>query len=203
VGLGGGYDRQGTAASVLEGVSGYFRQRGVVIAEVPPELRHDPRTPQRLYTELWQTARNGDVLQGEDGSPRAVWRHDDPALGRIGVLPRVPPGHEAWLDEFWAQVAPELRAAGYSPQACERIGAGCVCQAAGQGPAHEPPRFLLSKDGGQIGVLHRSGQLQEIPVQHLLANPQPEPGRGPEVPPFQTHEMAPRIPTHEPVGLSR
>src|SRR5690554_1667645 len=61
VGTGGGYDAHGTAASVLEGVTGYFRQRGIGIAEVPPERRHDPEAPQRLYTEIWQTARNGDV----------------------------------------------------------------------------------------------------------------------------------------------
>lgn len=195
VGLGGGYDRQGTAANVLEGVTGYLRRRGVAIAEVPPELRHDPRAPQRLYTEVWQTARNGDVVRSEDGSPKMAWRHDNPAPGRIGVLPRVPPGHEAWLDGFRAQVAPGLQAAGYSPQACERIGAGCVCQAADQGPAHEPPRFLLSKDGGQIGVLHRSGQLQEMPVQHLLAAPA-VPGHAMAPDPVPAH-------AHAPLGLAR
>ena len=206
VGTGGGYDAQGTAASVLEGVTGYFQRRGIGIAEVPAERRHDPHAPQRLYTELWQTARNGDVLHGEDGRPRMVWRHDDPALGRIGVLPRVPPGHEAWLDGFRAQVAPGLRAAGYSPQACERIGAGCVCQAAGQGPVHEPPRFLLSKDGGQIGVLHRSGQLQELPVQHLLALPEHGPGLAGGAPAVPGYAMAPdpvAAHVHVPPGLAR
>ena len=91
VGNGGGYDPHGTAASVLEGVTGYLQQRGIAIADVPPERRHDPNAPQLLYTEVWQTARNGDVLENEDGSKNAVWRHDPPAAGRIGVKPQVPP----------------------------------------------------------------------------------------------------------------
>lgn len=203
VGTGGGYDAHGTAASVLEGVTGYFRQRGIGIAEVPPERRHDPEAPQRLYTEIWQTARNGDVLENEDGSYKTVWRHDDPASGRIGVLPRVPQGHEAWLDQARQELGPCLQAAGFSPEMCERIVAGCVCQAAGQAPAQEVPRFLLSKDGEQVGVLHSSGQLQEMPVQHQLALPVH--GHGPErtEPPPPGHAMVFRAPAHETMAAGR
>ena len=149
VGTGGGYDAHGTAASVLEGVTGYFQQRGIGIADVPPERRHDPQAPQLLYTEVWQTARNGDVLKNGDGSYKAVWRRDDPALGRIGVRPMVPPEHQAWLDKARQELGPRLEAAGFSPEMCERIVAGCVCQAAGQAVergyagAAPAPAFLL------------------------------------------------------------
>ncbi len=44
VGVGGGYDRNGTAANVLEGVTGYFQNRGVPLADVPTELRLRPQS---------------------------------------------------------------------------------------------------------------------------------------------------------------
>ncbi|WP_374640406.1 hypothetical protein [Hydrogenophaga sp.] len=169
VGNGGGYDPHGTAASVLEGVTGYFRQRGIAIADVPPERRHDPNAPQLLYTEVWQTARNGDVLENEDGSKNAVWRYDPPAAGRIGVKPQVPPSHEAWLEKARQELGPRLQAAGFSPEMCERIITGCVCQAAGHHPAGtEAPRFLLGKDQQRLGVLHPPGVLQEMDIGQVL-----------------------------------
>src|SRR5690606_34227784 len=103
----------------------------------------------------------------EDGSYKTVWRHDDPASGRIGVLPRVPQGHEAWLDQARQELGPCLPAAGFSPEMCERIVAGCVCQA----PAQEVPRFLLGKDGQRLAVLHPSGVLQEMRLDEWLHKP--------------------------------
>lgn len=172
VGTGGGYDPHGTAASVLEGVTGYFQQRGIGIADVPPERRHDPSAPQLLYTEVWQTARNGDVWENEDGSRNAVWRHDPPAAGRIGAKPQVPPAHEAWLDKARQELGPRLQAAGFSPEMCERVIIGCVCQAASYSPAGaEPPRFLLGKDQQRLGVLHPPGILQEMRLDEVLQGP--------------------------------
>lgn len=174
VGNGGGYDPHGTAASVLEGVTGYFRQRGIAIADVPPERRHDPNAPQLLYTEVWQTARNGDVLENEDGSKNAVWRYDPPAAGRIGVKPQVPPAHEAWLEKARQELGPRLQAAGFSPEMCERIITGCVCQAAGHNPVGtEAPRFLLGKDQQRLGVLHPPGVLQEMRLDDVLQDQSP------------------------------
>ncbi|MFC7435337.1 hypothetical protein ACFQNJ_12550 [Hydrogenophaga bisanensis] len=174
VGNGGGHDPHGTAASVLEGVTGYFQQRGIAIADVPPGRRHDPNAPQLLYTEVWQTARNGDVLENEDGSKNAVWRHDPPAAGRIGVKPQVPPSHEAWLEKARQELGPRLQAAGFSPEMCERIITGCVCQAAGHHPAGtEAPRFLLGKDQQRLGVLHPPGVLQEMLLDEVLQDHSP------------------------------
>lgn len=174
VGNGGGYDPHGTAASVLEGVTGYFQQRGIAIADVPPERRHDPNALQLLYTEVWQTARNGDVLENEDGSKNAVWRYDPPAAGRIGVKPQVPPSHEAWLEKARQELGPRLQAAGFSPEMCERIITGCVCQAAGHNPVGtEAPRFLLGKDQQRLGVLHPPGVLQEMRLYDVLQDQSP------------------------------
>ena len=173
VGTGGGYDAHGTAASVLEGVTGYFQQRGIGIADVPPERRHDPQAPQLLYTEVWQTARNGDVLENEDGSYKAVWRHDPPSRGRIPDIPRVSPEHQAWLDKARQELGPRLEAAGFSPEMCERIMAGCVREAAerGHAGASPAPAFLLGKDGQRLGVLHPSGVLQEMRLDELQLDP--------------------------------
>ncbi len=193
VGNGGGYDPHGTAASVLEGVTGYFQQRGIPIADVPPERRHDPNAPQLLYTEVWQTARNGDLLENEDGSKNAVWRHDPPAAGRIGVKPQVPPGHEAWLEKARQELGPRLQAAGFSPEMCERIITGCVCQAAGHNSAGtEAPRFLLGKDQQRLGVLHPPGVLQEMRLDDVLQD------QSPTAPAVPSPERTP-TPVHQPV----
>jgi len=77
-GVGGGYDLRGTAAVVLEGATGFLQSSGVPIADVPPERQFDPETPAQLYTELYQTAANGDLLLDENGEPVKVWR---PAQG--------------------------------------------------------------------------------------------------------------------------
>lgn len=193
VGNGGGYDPHGTAASVLEGVTGYFQQRGIAIADVPPERRHDPNAPQLLYTEVWQTARNGDVLENEDGSKNAVWRYDPPAAGRIGVKPQVPPSHEAWLEKARQELGPRLQAAGFSPEMCDRIITGCVCQAAGHHPAGtEAPRFLLGKDQQRLGVLHPPGVLQEMRLDDVLQD------QSPTAPAVPSPERTP-TPVHQPV----
>ncbi len=51
-GVGGGYDRDGTAAMVLEGVTAYLQKNGVAIANVPAEQRFNPTKPTAMYTEL-------------------------------------------------------------------------------------------------------------------------------------------------------
>lgn len=202
VGVGGGYDAHGTAAHVLEGLTGYFQHRGVGLADVPPERRHDPQAPQRLYTEVWQTARNGDVLQDEQGRNKPQWRHDDPARGRIGVAPQVPPAHKAWLERFQREVGPRLQGLGHDRQACERIAAGCVCRSAGYSPANAPPQFLLSADQTRIGVLHRSGLLQEMPLQRLLTEPAPVPAQ-PVTPAADLARTPLPVPEHEPMVRGR
>ncbi|MBO9648664.1 MAG: DUF2235 domain-containing protein [Variovorax sp.] len=85
-GLGGGYDLRGTAAVVLEGSTAYLRNSGVDVAPVPASLRFDPTLPAPIYTEGYQTARNGDVLGDPDtGRAATVWRLDDRGKERVGV----------------------------------------------------------------------------------------------------------------------
>ncbi|MCY1537591.1 hypothetical protein D9M68_730930 [compost metagenome] len=50
VGVGGGYDRNGTAANVHEGITAYFQRRGLPLVDVPPEQRHDPSQRPTLPT---------------------------------------------------------------------------------------------------------------------------------------------------------
>ncbi|MCZ2497188.1 tandem-95 repeat protein [Xylophilus sp. Kf1] len=86
VGIGGGYDLNGTGAAVLEGVTNYLRNSGVALAPVPDALRFDPTRPVALYTEEFQTARNGDVVRDENGMPLKSWRSDDAAEPRRTVV---------------------------------------------------------------------------------------------------------------------
>ena len=110
VGVGGGYDRNGTAANVLEGVTGYFQNRGVPLADVPPELRHDASQRPSVYTEGYATARNGDVLPDLEGKPQKAWPMDDPEMGRIAVRPHMSDAHKRWLEKAYEDIAPALKA---------------------------------------------------------------------------------------------
>lgn len=76
-GIGGGYDIDGTAAVVLEGLTAYFHQQGTGLADVPASRRFDPNGTVEIYSEAYQTGRNGDVLVDENGNPKLVWRVDD------------------------------------------------------------------------------------------------------------------------------
>jgi len=172
VGTGGGYDPHGTAASVLEGVTGYFQQRGVAIADVPPERRHDPQAPQLLYTEVWQTARNGEVLEDEQGQRQTAWRHDPPEQGRVGAFPVLSPEHMDWLRQAYETLSPELKARGLDAERCLQVAAACVCATARRQAQLGPPReFMLSGDGQTVGVMHEVGVLREVSVPQALQTP--------------------------------
>ncbi len=82
VGIGGGYDQGGTAANVLEGVTGYFQNRGVAVADVPAEQRFNPEVEPTLYTEAYRTDSQGNVLTNENGTKLLAWSVDDPTQGR-------------------------------------------------------------------------------------------------------------------------
>ncbi|MBL0420468.1 tandem-95 repeat protein [Ramlibacter sp. AW1] len=78
VGIGGGYDQNGTAAAVLEMATASLQANGIPIADVPEHLRFDPNTPANLYTEAYQTTANGQVVHDaqEQPQPVLVWRVD-------------------------------------------------------------------------------------------------------------------------------
>lgn len=168
VGVGGGYDRNGTAANVHEGVTGYFRNSGVPLAEVPRDQRHDPSQPAMLYTENYQRAHNGDVLPDPNGKPRLQWSVDDPSRPRREVEPQMPPETKARLKQAYMALAPGLKAQGMSPEQCLRVSAACVASAATHGEWGDPRRFLLSKDGKQVAVQHENGRFDELRVDQAL-----------------------------------
>ena len=168
VGVGGGYDRHGTAANVLEGLTGYFQASGLPLANVPPELRHDPGQRPLLRTEAYQTARNGEVTTDELGKPHLQWSEDDPSRPRVEVRPRVSPAHQAWLQQAYAALAPGLQAEGMSPAQCLQVSAACVASAATHGDWGDPRRFLLSKDRAAAAVQHENGRFEELRVDEAL-----------------------------------
>jgi Uncharacterized alpha/beta hydrolase domain (DUF2235) len=168
VGVGGGYDKHGTAASVLEGVTAYFQQRGVRIADVAPENRHRPELPQKVYTEAYQTARNGDVLTDEQGKKMLSWRVDDAVTGRRRTQPLLSATVKATLRQAYTELAPGLKAQGLSPDQCLQVSAACTACAARNADWGSPERFMLSKDGERVAVQHVNGRFEELRVDQAL-----------------------------------
>lgn len=168
VGVGGGYDRNGTAANVLEGVTGYFQNRGVPLADVPTELRYDPSQRPTVYTEGYATARNGDVLPDREGKLQKAWPLDDPRMGRIAVRPHMSEAHKQWLEKAYEDMAPALRARGLSDGQCARASLACVGAAAEHAHWGVPERFAVSKDGAQMAVVYKDGRFTEIAVDEAL-----------------------------------
>lgn len=68
-GVGGGVDNNGTAANVLEGLTGYFQHRGYQLAEVPADKKFDLSVGARLYTGAYLTNSEGAVVVDDDGNP--------------------------------------------------------------------------------------------------------------------------------------
>ncbi|MFG6415535.1 hypothetical protein ACG02S_16695 [Roseateles sp. DC23W] len=76
-GIGGGYDLNGTSAAVLEGITGYFQNLGTALGAVPDQLKFNPNALATLYTEEFQVARNGTVVEDiETGIQKREWRVD-------------------------------------------------------------------------------------------------------------------------------
>jgi hypothetical protein len=88
-GIGGGYDLHGTGAVALEASTAFLKNSGVALADVPPEHRFDPGRPIARYTELYQVARNGDVLSDAQGRPATEWS----TLPSRGIAPVRSFGH--------------------------------------------------------------------------------------------------------------
>jgi Uncharacterized alpha/beta hydrolase domain (DUF2235) len=168
VGVGGGYDKHGTAASVLEGVTAYFQQRGVRIADVAPENRHRPDLPQLVYTEAYQTAVNGQVLTDEQGRNQLAWRVDDAETGRKRSQPLLSAADKATLKQAYTELAPGLKAQGLSPEQCLQVSAACTACAARNANWGAPDRFMLSNDGERVAVRHQNGRFEEMRVDQAL-----------------------------------
>jgi hypothetical protein len=168
VGVGGGYDKRGTAASVLEGVTAYFQQRGVRVADVAPEHRHRPELPQQIYTEAYQTARNGDVLTDEQGRKLLSWRVDDAGKDRQRSQPLMSAEDKATLRQAYTELAPGLKARGLSPEQCLQVSAACTACATRNADWGAPDRFMLSKDGERVAVHHPNGRFEELRVDQAL-----------------------------------
>lgn len=168
VGVGGGYDRNGTAANVHEGVTAYFQRRGVPLADVPQEQRYHPNEPAMIRTENYQTARNGDVLTDEDGRKQLRWMVDDETKPRITVKPRMSEQTRAQLRQSYTELAPGLKARGLDGEQCLQVSAACVAKAAEHPDWGDPKRYLLSKNGEQVAVQHQNGRFNEVRVDEAL-----------------------------------
>jgi Uncharacterized alpha/beta hydrolase domain (DUF2235) len=168
VGVGGGYDRNGTAANVHEGVTDYFQRRGVPLADVPPEQRYDLGQRALIRTEAYQTARNGDVVPDAEGKPQLRWSVDDDSKPRIQVKPRISEEHKAQIRQSYTELAPGLKAQGRTPEQCLQVSAACVAKAAEHPDWGDPRRYLLSKDGERVAMQHENGRFDELRVDKAL-----------------------------------
>jgi Uncharacterized alpha/beta hydrolase domain (DUF2235) len=168
VGVGGGYDRNGTAANVHEGVTAYFQRRGVPLADVPPEQRYNPNERAMIRTENYQTARNGDVLPDAEGKPQPRWPLDDDSKPRITVKPQISEQTKAQLRQSYIELAPSLKQRGLDSGQCLQVSAACVAKAAEHPDWGDPKRYLLSKDGERVAVQHESGRFDEVRVNEAL-----------------------------------
>jgi hypothetical protein len=73
---------------VLEGATAYLRNSGVELAPVPATQCFDAHRAVAVYTESYQTARNGDVLSDPaSGRPATVWRLDEKERRGVPVVP--------------------------------------------------------------------------------------------------------------------
>lgn len=170
VGVGGGYDLNGTAANVLEGVTAYFQRRGVPLADVPQQQRYNPNERAMIRTENFQTARNGDVLPDAEGKPQPRWPLDDDTKPRITVKPRISEPTKAQLRQAYAELAPGLKARGLDSEQCLQVSAACVAKAAEHPDWGDPQRYLLGKNGDQVAVQHQNGRFDEVRVNEALRN---------------------------------
>lgn len=168
VGVGGGYDRNGTAANVHEGVTAYFQRRGVPLADVPPEQRHNPNEPSMLRTENFQTARNGDVLTDEAGRKQLGWMVDDENHPRRTVKLPLSEPMKARLRQSYTELSPGLKSHGLGSDQCLQVSAACVAKAAEHPDWGDPKRYLLSKDGDKVAVQHQNGRFDELRVDNAL-----------------------------------
>ena len=82
-GVGGGQSMAGTGSAVLEGVSGFLRNAGIPLADVPGEWRFNPRRPVPIFGESFRLARNGDVIDVPGTQkPHRTWPLNVGASGR-------------------------------------------------------------------------------------------------------------------------
>jgi hypothetical protein len=171
--VGGSFNPQGIQAVTLGVALDFQRASGMAVPDAPAHLQPD-----------WNQMQHHD--SSRDNYGKRIWsRHEfgryyedagraAPSVQDAVRQRGVPPGHEAWLEKARQELGPRLQAAGFSPEMCERIITGCVCQAAGHNPAGtEAPRFLLGKDQQRLGVLHPPGVLQEMRLDEVLQHHSP------------------------------
>ena len=171
--VGGSFNPQGIQAVTLGVALDFQRASGMAVPDAPAHLQPD-----------WNQMQHHD--SSRDNYGKRIWsRHEfgryyedagraAPSVQEAVRQRGVPPSHEAWLEKARQELGPRLQAAGFSPEMCERIITGCVCQAAGHNPVGtEAPRFLLGKDQQRLGVLHPPGVLQEMRLYDVLQDQSP------------------------------
>lgn len=84
---------------------------------------------------------------------------------RLGDLP---PGQQAVYRAAQTQLGPVFRAQGHSAESVDTLSAACVRHCGEHPDMGAPERFLVSRDGARVAMVHRPHQINEIDVQEAL-----------------------------------
>ena len=84
------------------------------------------------------------------------------------AAPALSPGQQAQFSQAYRQTSEALQRQGLTPTQISQVCAAAVahCARVDQG---EPERFLVSKDGQRLGVVHEGRVLSEMPIAPALA----------------------------------
>jgi hypothetical protein len=106
-------------------------------------MRFDGDKPVDIYTENFQTARNGDVLTNEDGSARLVWPvSGTPTLREVDPVPTF----GSALTDHWSAAQLQAMQEGLSGTGLEVSGLGAYRQSDGS-------YLLTNADGDVVGTV--------------------------------------------------
>jgi len=88
------------------------------------------------------------------------------------AMPLLSEQHMNWLRQAYVELAPGLKAQGLDPDRSLQVAASCLHMAVRHEARWGAPRqFLLSSDGGTVGVQHENLRLETFPLKQALDTP--------------------------------
>lgn len=102
----------------------------------------------------------------------SLQRNPETPPSEQSAMPLLSEQHMSWLRQAYVDLAPALKAQGLDPDRSLQVAASCLYTAASHEPHWGAPRqFLLSSDGGTVGVQHENLRLETFPLIQALNTP--------------------------------